>query len=38
MPIKFSDMPAPLECTDDFLVGLQLVTVTKDGYEYTESP
>ena len=37
MPVRFSDKAAPLEGTDEFLEGLRLVMVTKDGYEYTGS-
>ena len=37
MSVKFSDKAAPLEGTDEFLEGLRLVMVTKDGYEYTGS-
>ena len=37
MPVSFSDKAAPLEGTDEFLEGLRLVMVTKDGYEYTGS-
>ena len=35
MPVQFSDKAAPPEGTDEFLKGLRLVMVTKDGYEYT---
>ena len=37
MPVQFSDKAAPPEGTDEFLKGLRLIMVTKDGYEYTGS-
>ena len=37
LPVHFSDKPAPPEGTDEYLEGLRLVMVTKDGYEYTGS-
>ena len=37
MSVKFSNKAAPLEGTDEFLDGLRLVMVTKNGYEYTGS-
>ena len=37
LPVQFSDKPAPPEGTDEFLKGLRLIMVTKDGYEYTGS-
>ena len=37
LPVQFSNKPAPPEGTDEFLEGLRLVMVTKDGYEYTGS-
>ena len=36
-PVRFSNKAAPLEGTNEFLEGLRLVMVTKDGYEYTGS-
>ena len=37
LPVEFSDKAAPSEGTDEYLEGLRLVMVTKDGYEYTGS-
>ena len=37
VPVEFSDKAAPSEGTDEYLEGLRLVMVTKDGYEYTGS-
>ena len=31
LPVQFSNKPAPPEGTDEFLKGLRLVMVTKDG-------
>ena len=37
MPVTFSNKGSPPEGSHEFLEGLQLVMVTKDGYEYTGS-
>ena len=37
MPVTFSNKASPPESSHEFLEGLQLVMVTKDGYEYTGS-
>ena len=37
LPVEFSNKAAPSEGTDEYLEGLRLVMVTKDGYEYTGS-